>query len=123
VESPKIDILQPELGVEIAPVRPVVRPVLTLHVETSFTSRCYEVVRVERLDVRAHLVVPRGDQFGGAACGRAREIAHAVGAAAGFVGEFPGEDCGGVFVSGYEGFDVAFEGGFDLGEAVELVVS
>ena len=122
VESPKIDVLELELGVEVAAVGAVVRPIVTLHVETAFAPGCHEVVRIKRFDVRAHLVVPSGDRFGRAVCRRAGQVPDAVCAAAGFVGEFPGEDRGVVFVAGYEGFDVAFEGCFDLGQAVELFV-
>jgi hypothetical protein len=61
VESPEIDILQPQLGVEIAPVRPVVSPILALDIETALAAGRDEVVRVEGFDVRAHLVVPRRD--------------------------------------------------------------
>lgn len=120
VERPEIDVLELQLGVEIAPVCPVVSPILTVDIKAALAPGCHEVVGVNAFDVRAHLVVPSGDQFGGAVCRRARQVAHAVGAAAGFVGEFPGEDRGRVFVPSHHCFDVAFEGCFDLGEAVEL---
>lgn len=119
VEGAEVDVLELELGVEITAISPVVRPIVRFHVETALTPCGDEVVRVEALDVGAHLVVPRGDQFRSAVL-RARQVADAVGAAAGFVGEFPGEDCGGIFVAGNHCFDVFLEGCFDLGKAVEL---
>lgn len=120
VERSEVDVLELQLGVEITPVRPIVRPIVALHIETALAPSSDKMVRIEGFDVRAHLIVPRGDDFGRAVRRRAREVANPVGAAPGFVGEFPGEDRGGLGVAGHHCFDVALEGGFDLREAVEL---
>lgn len=119
VERAKIDILQLQLHVKITPVGTIVRPVVGLDVEPSLAARRDEVVLVQALDVGAHLVVPLGQELGRAVVGSG-EVARSVGAAAGFVCDFPGHDAGVVFVAGYDGFDVAFECFLDLGEAVEL---
>lgn len=119
VERAKIDILQLQLHIKITPVGAIVRPVVGLDVEPSLAPCRDEVVLVQTLDVSAHLVVPLGQELGRAVVGSG-EVAGPIGAAAGFVGDFPGHDGGVVFVAGYHCFDVAFECFLDLGEAVEL---
>jgi hypothetical protein len=80
------------------------------------------MVGVQGFDVGAHFGDPGGDKRGRAG-GGAGKVAHAVGAAARLVGEFPGRNCGGGFVTGDDGGDVALECVFDFGYAVELAVS
>ena len=119
MERSKIDILQRELRVEVSSVTPVVRPVVRLPVEPSFPTPRHQVVRVKALDVRAHLVDPGREQVRIAVVA-ARQVAHAVCAAARLVAEFPGHDGGGVAVACDEFLDVVLVCFFDLGEAVEL---
>ena len=116
----KIDILQRKLRIEIPSITPVICPVIRLPVEPALAAPRHQVVRIKALHVRAHLVDP-GRQEVRVAVVAARQVAHAVCAAARFVAEFPGHDCGGVAVAGYEFFDVVFVCLLDLGKAVELV--
>lgn len=68
------------------------------------------VLRVERLDVGRGGLDPVGQDGGGAAL------------AAGFVGELPGEDGGGVGVAGHDGFDVGLVLGLGFGARVPFRV-
>jgi hypothetical protein len=122
VESAKVDVLQLELSVEVTTVRTIVSPVFRLDVEATLTARGDEMVLVQALDVCAHLIVPSGDRRGSTVL-RSRKVAYAVRAAAGFVGELPGEDGRVVLVSGHDCLDVSLESLLDLGQAVELCSS
>lgn len=113
MESAKVDVLQFELGVEVTAVRTVVSPVIRLDVETALTASGDEVVLVQALDVRAHLVVPRSNQLRSAIF-RPGKVAYSVRAAAGLVGELPGEDGGVVLVSGHNRLDVSLESFLDF---------
>lgn len=115
----EIDVLQRQFRVEIAAVRAVVRPVVGDDVEASLAAGRHEMVRVQRLDVGAHLVDPRREEIRSARVA-AWQVAGGVCAAARLVGELPGHDGGGGFVAGDQGLDVALVCGLDLGEAVEL---
>ena len=122
VESAKVDVLQFELGVEVTTVRTIVCPVIRLDVETTLAAGGDEVVLVQALDVRTHLIVPSSDQLRSTVL-RSGKIAYAVRAAAGLIGELPGKDGRVVLVSGHNRLDVSLECLLDLRQAVELCSS
>lgn len=115
----EINVLEGEFLVEITAIVAVVKSVGRGDVEASLAAPGYHVVGIDGLDECAHFVDPGRDGVG-CAGGAAGEVTHAVGAAAWFVGEFPGEDAGGVGVALDNLPDVVFVGGFDFGVAVEL---
>lgn len=119
VERAEINILQRNFRVEITPVSTVICPVIRGSVVCTFTAPSHEVVRIELLDVRAHLVDPTREQARVTVV-TARQVANVVGTATGLVGKLPGHDDGGVAVAGDELLDVLFVCLFDLGETVEL---
>ena len=121
VKDAKVDVWEGEFVIKISAVCAVVGPVGGFDVEPALAAPGHEVVGVDGLDEGAHFVDPGGEDCGGAAGWASGEVSYAVGAAAGFVCEFPGHDCWGVFVAGYHLFDVGFEDSLDLGEAVELL--
>lgn len=85
MESSKINILQPQLLLKITPIPTIIELVAqTGDIEAALAARGHEVVAVDGLDVRGHLVGPVGQEFRGAFCG-AGEVADGVGTAAGLV--------------------------------------
>ena len=80
-------------------------------VEVAVAAECYQMVFVECLDVLGDLVGPFGKDGAALAIGFL---------AAGFVGEFPGEDGGAIFIAIYDIIDVRFEGVDYLAIGVEV---
>ena len=122
VEGAKIDGGEADLVVEIAAVGTIVGPVVGHAVELALAAPGNEMIAVERLDVRTHLGNP-GRKNLRAAVGAARQVAHAVGAAAGLVGQLPSEDGRRVLVAGHDLLDIALECVLDLRDRVELDLS
>ena len=77
------------------------------------------MILVQALDVGAHLIVPSGDQLWSAVLGSG-QVAYAVCATAGFIGELPSEDGRVVLVPGHNGLNVSLESLLDLWQAVKL---
>jgi hypothetical protein len=119
VECAKVDVLQFELGVKVTTVRTIVCPVIRLDVEATLAARGNKVVLVQALNVCAHLIVPSSDQLRSTVL-RSGKIANAVRAAAGLIGELPGEYGRVVLVSGHNRLDVSLKCLLDLRQAVEL---
>lgn len=120
MEHSKIDVLQSDSGVKVTTNRTIVCPIFIAGVvEFAFAAPGNQVVGIQTSDVCAHFVGPGGEESGCTVAG-AGEVADGVAGAAGFVGEFPGHDCWGVFVACHHGFDVAFECCLDLGITVKL---
>lgn len=117
----KVDIGQREGSIEITAVRPVIRRIVRIPVERSLATPRHQVVRVQALDERAHLVDPDRQRLRRAVAAHGK-VADAVGAAAGLVRELPRHDRRRVAVPRDERLDVLLESIFDLREAVELQV-
>lgn len=60
VKHPEVDARQRDVQVEITPVAAIVQRVVRRKVEGAFAAPGHEVVRVQGLDVGAHLVDPGG---------------------------------------------------------------
>ena len=120
VEGAEIDGGDAELVVEIATVGTVIGPVVGLAVELALAAPGNEMIAVERLDVRTHLGDPGRKNLRAAVGAAARQVAHAVSAAAGLVGQLPSEDGRRVLVAGHNLLDIALECVLDLGDRVEL---
>lgn len=124
VEGPEVHLGHRELGVEVPAVGARIRPVRVPGlVELALAAPGHHVARVDALDEPAHLADPVPDHVvvAGGAVG-AGQVADAVGAAAGLVGELPGEDGGRVLVAADDGADVVLEGRDDLAVVEEVVV-
>lgn len=121
VEGAEVDALEAQLAVEVAAVAAAVEPIAAagIEVEPALAAPRHQVVGVEALDVRAHLVDPAAERLRRAVVAP-RQVPDAVGAAARLVGQLPREDGGRVLVAGDYGLDIALVGSLDLGKAVEL---
>lgn len=114
VESAKVDIFEGQLDVKVTTNGAVVGPVVGLDVVEALTAPGDQVVAVEPLDKRTHLVDPFCDELR-RALGAGRQVAHTVGSAARLVCQFPGHDDRRVTVARDEGADVVLEGFLNSG--------
>lgn len=121
MEDAEVDARERQFALEVAPVLAAVEAVAVplAVVESALPAPRHEVVRVQALDVRAHLLHPAAQQLR-VAVFAAREVAGPVCAAARLVSQLPREDRRRVPVAGHDGLDVAFVRLLDLRQAVEL---
>jgi len=120
VEDSIVNTGEGEGTVEISSYTAIVCPVIGLGiVKLAFAASGDQMKRVERFDVGGHFGGPGVDKGDGAVAAGG-EVADRVARTAGLISELPGEYCGRVLVTTYDGGDVAFKCCLDSGVPIEL---
>lgn len=68
VESPEIDVFQLELCVKVTAALAVVENIVGFHIKSTLVTSRDEMIRIQALDVRAHLIIPSSDELGVTGC-------------------------------------------------------